>query len=89
MGHDPTILRTLLTAYRGYLPHLEAMRRESSEVAELLAIASLVDEFHGKILNAQRRLDHIQSQRFTFARREAVYQASIESAQSVPLGVSP
>ncbi|MEO6228153.1 MAG: hypothetical protein ABIO61_09925 [Thermomonas sp.] len=76
LGYDPGILRVLLDAYRRYLPILEQMRRESNEVAELLAIAALVDEFHAKILSAQRRLDRVETQRHLGARRAVLDQVA-------------
>lgn len=74
LGYDPVILRTLLDAYSRMLRELNAMRRESSDISELLAIATCVDEIDSKRASCQRRLDRIESQRHTLARREERHQ---------------
>ncbi len=71
LGYDPTILRTLVDAYNRMLAELNAMRRESETVAELLALATITDEIHTKRESCHRRLDRIESQRFTEAKRDA------------------
>ena len=76
MGYDPTILRTLLDAYGRILREFTAMRQASNDVGELLAIAACVDEIESKRDSCQRRLDRIETQRFTEARRRARHQAS-------------
>lgn len=82
LGFDPVILRTLLAAYGRMLRELNAMRSESDTVPELLAIAAATDEVQAKLSSCQRRLDRLETQRFTEARREARYQERI-AAQAV------
>lgn len=69
LGFDPVILRTLLDAYGRMLRELNAMRRESDSVSELLAIASCTDEVQTKISSCQRRLDRVETHRHSEARR--------------------
>lgn len=71
LGYDPHILRILIDAYGRILREFNAMRRESTDVGELLAIASCVDEIEGKRDSCQRRLDRVETHRFNSARREA------------------
>ena len=77
LGYDPTILRTLVDAYGRVLREFTAMRLESNDVGELLAIAACVDEIEAKRDSCQRRLDRTETQRFTEARREARYLESL------------
>ena len=77
LGFDPVILRTLLDAYGRMLRELNVMRHETDSVAELLAIAAATDEVQSKHASCQRRLDRVECQRHTEARREARYQASV------------
>ena len=69
LGFDPVILRTLQDAYRRILSELNAMRRDSESVAELLAIATVTDEIQSKLTSCQRRLDRVETQRHSEARR--------------------
>ena len=69
LGFDPVILRTLVEAYGRILREFTAMRKESNDVGELLAIAACVDEIEGKRDSCQRRLDRVETQRHTEARR--------------------
>lgn len=63
LGYDPAVLRTLVDAYGRMLRELNVMRRESQDVAELLAIAAVTDECVSKQSSAQRRLDRVEVQR--------------------------
>lgn len=69
LGFDPVILRTLVDAYGRILREFTAMRKESNDVAELLAIAACVDEIEVKRDSCQRRLDRVETQRHLDARR--------------------
>ena len=69
LGFDPAILRVLVDAYGRMLRELTVMRRESNDVGELLAIAACVDEIEAKRDSCQRRLDRVETQRYTEARR--------------------
>lgn len=69
LGFDPVILRTLLDAYGRILREFTAMRKESNDVGELLAIAACVDEIEGKRDSCQRRLDRVETHRHLEARR--------------------
>ena len=82
LGFDPVILRTLLDAYGRMLREFTAMRKESNDVAELLAIAACVDEIEAKRDSCQRRLDRVETQRFAGAGRGA-------QAQQRPAAVVP
>lgn len=53
---DPSILRTLVSCYRTWLGHLEDMRKESTDVAELFAIATVHDDVSEKLARTQTRL---------------------------------
>jgi hypothetical protein len=70
LGFDPVILRTLIEAYRRMLCAFTEMRRESNDVAELLAIAACVDEIEAKRDSCQRRLDRVETMRHVSARRD-------------------
>jgi hypothetical protein len=74
LGYNPTVLRTLLKAYRSCLPQLEVMRCESSDIEELLAIATVSDEIHATLLSLQRRLDRVETHRFANARAQVIHQ---------------
>ena len=82
LGYDPTILRTLIEAYSRILREFTAMRKESNDVGELLAIAACVDEIECKRDSCQRRLDRIETHRHIVARNEAAYQEKL-AAQAV------
>ena len=73
LGYDPTVLRTLLDAYGRILREFNAMRQESNDVAELLGIAAAMDEIEAKRDSCQRRLDRVETHRFTAARRQAMF----------------
>lgn len=60
-GWDPTIVRTLVEAYQRFLRVLDEMRLETSEVGELLSIASAADEMQAKLDHWQRRMDAIET----------------------------
>ena len=68
LGFDPVILRTLIEAYGRMLRELNAMRRESDSVSELLAIAACTDEVQAKHASCQRRLDRVETHRYRQAR---------------------
>lgn len=76
LGFDPVILRTLLDAYTRMQRELNAMRRETNTVPELLAIAAATDEVQAKHASCQRRLDRIETHRHLQARRAAHAQVS-------------
>lgn len=80
IGYDPTILRTLLDAYGRILREFTAMRKESNDVAELLAIAACVDEIEAKRDSCQRRLDRVETHRYREARRAE--HLAVESARA-------
>ena len=82
LGFDPTILRSLIDAYGRILREFTAMRLESNDVGELLAIAACVDEIEAKRDSCQRRLDRVETQRHTSARRERLYQESLNARVS-------
>ena len=71
VGYDPNVLRAVVDAYRRMLGELNAMRRVSDTVPELLAIATVTDEVQAKLANCQRRLDRVECHRHTQAQRAA------------------
>ena len=79
VGYDPNVLRAVVDAYRSMLRELNAIRARSDSVAELLAIATVTEEIQGKLGNCQRRLDRVECQRHTQARRAAAGRAQVQA----------
>lgn len=67
LGYDPNVLRRLLDIYTRIGQMLNELRRDSTDVEELLSIAWLTDEMAAKRASAQRRLDRIETHRDTEA----------------------
>lgn len=88
LGFDPVVLRTLLDAYQRMLAQLNGMRQESDNVAELLAIATVTDEVQGKLASCQRRLDRVETHRYSVARAMAAG-AGASVARAMAAGVGP
>lgn len=57
---DPSILRTLIACYRKFLAHLEAMRQQTTDIAELFGIAAVFDEITEKLARTERRLARLE-----------------------------
>lgn len=80
-GWEPSTLRVLIDCHRRYINLLNDMRKEDGlTLDELLGISMLLDEHHDKLTSLQRRLDRVETHRFTLAKREAMYQAGLDAS---------
>lgn len=53
---DVEIVRSVIDAYRSFVPKLEDMRTKTTATAELFAIAAVRDEIDEKIVRHERML---------------------------------
>ena len=70
-GWEPSTLRVLIDCHRRYINLLNDMRKEDG---------LMLDEHHDKLTSLQRRLDRVETHRFTLAKREAMYQAGLDAS---------